>query len=74
MAKDGDSERHAAMRQKVLAWIVALALLLGLAFANARLVHVAVTSAPGCVPHRAIGQLGPGPAPYAAAGSSCTPR
>ena len=74
MGKGDGSEGRVAKRQRGLALSVALTVLLGgLALANARLVYIAVTTAPACVPHRAIGQFDLGSTPYAAAGSSCTP-
>jgi hypothetical protein len=49
-------EAATAMHWRAIVWMIAVAVVLVFAGANAHLVYVATTSQPACVPHAGLGE------------------
>jgi hypothetical protein len=60
-------------RTRLIVAVVVSAGVLLLVVANARLIYVATTSEPACVPHVQFGQGASAPGVYSAAQSACSP-
>ena len=65
----GSHERRRSRARRMVYAAAIVAALTLLVFANAHLVHVAITSQPDCVVHIKSGQSSPGQ--FSAAGSAC---